>query len=81
MKYRELKLACACGQAPTGKLKMGLTSEYELVVHWDCAECGRSIYAVKTLVDCCRECPEAPEEIHDTAAEDAEFLHRLGISG
>jgi hypothetical protein len=80
MKFRELQLACTCGQAPTGKLTLGLTSEYELVIHWDCEDCGQSIYAVKSLADCCRECPEIPPESRDTEAEDAEFLRSLGIS-
>ncbi len=80
MKFRELQLACTCGQVPTGKLTVGLTSEFELVIHWDCAECGQSIYAVKTLADCCRECPETPAENADTSASDAEFLRNLGIS-
>ncbi len=79
MKFRELQLACTCGQVPTGKLTVGLTSEYELVIHWDC-ECGQSIYAVKTLADCCRECPEIPAESRETVAEDAKFLRSLGIS-
>ena len=80
MKFRELQMACTCGQTPTGKMTLGLTSEYELVVHWVCQACGQSIYAVKALADCCRECPELPEESPNTSVTDAEFLRSLGIS-
>ena len=80
MKYRELSLVCTCGKAATGDMKIGLTSEYELVVHWTCADCGQTVYAVKTLADCCRECPESEGEPANSPAADAAFLRSLGIS-
>ncbi len=80
MKFRELQFACTCGEVPAGKVTLGLTSEYELVIHWQCAKCGQLIYAVKSLADCCRECPESPVDSLAAAVDDAEFLRSLGIS-
>jgi hypothetical protein len=80
MNFRELQFACTCGEVPTGRVILGLTAEYELVVHWQCAACGQMIYAVKSLADCCRECPEPPIDPLGNAIDDAEFLRSLGIS-
>jgi hypothetical protein len=86
MKFRPIELACTCGEVPREIQSIGLTSEYELVVHWTCANCKQIVYALKTLTDCCRECPDA-EELEEavvngrraTEAEDARFLQNLGI--
>jgi hypothetical protein len=88
MKFRQLQLACSCGQVPDVIHQVGLTSEYELVIHWTCSECGQLVYAVKSLADCCRECPEAEpsEEVPEmptrfgSHASDTEFLRSMGIS-
>jgi hypothetical protein len=61
-------------------MTLGISSQFELVVHWVCEACGQSIYAVKALADCCRECPEFPDDNPNTAAGDAEFLRSIGIS-
>ncbi len=80
MRYRELEWTCICGKAPTGNMTLGLTCEFELVVHWVCEACGKSVYAVKALADCCRECPVLPDDDPGTVTADAEFLRSLGIS-
>lgn len=87
MKFRPLDLACVCGRAPAGLKAVGLTSEYELVVHWTCEACNQTVYSIKSLTDCCREVPET-EDFAELAAvngrpaseaEDADFLHTLGV--
>ena len=87
MKFRPIELACACGEEPNQIQSVGLTSEYELVVNWTCARCKQTVYALKSLTDCCRECPDAGDLaeaalVNGTRAahaEDARFLSRLGI--
>ena len=84
-----MPLACECGFVPVRLKAVGFTAEYELVVHWRCIACGKLVYVVKSLADCCRECPddEGGEEIaalnrncEQRDAEDAKFLQMLGIS-
>ena len=80
MTYRALDLACECGYPARRFSKLGLTSEYELVIEWVCPGCRQLVQFVKTLADCCRECPEGdavtPAEM---AMTDARFLQSLGI--
>ncbi len=87
MKFRPLELACLCGHVPAGVKAVGLSPEYELVVHWTCEACGKTVYALKSLADCCRECPEN-DDLAEMAvaggrltseAADADFLRKLGI--
>jgi hypothetical protein len=85
MKFREMPLVCECGFAPILLKSVGFTTEFELVVHWKCSVCGKLVYVVKSLADCCRECPEeeAWEVMVPCAAapfDDAAFLRSLGIS-
>jgi hypothetical protein len=75
MKFRRLSLVCECGHAAKSFQSVGFTSEYELVIHWKCTKCGKLAYLVKTLANCCRECPEV-EESPDL---DAQFLQSMGI--
>ncbi|HEY2012726.1 MAG TPA: hypothetical protein VGH38_04455, partial [Bryobacteraceae bacterium] len=75
MRFRPLPLICECGQAAETFYAIGFTSEYELVVHWECAACGKLAYMVKPLADCCKECPD-PE---NSPLDDARFLQSLGI--
>jgi hypothetical protein len=82
MKFREMQLVCECGAAPFALKSVGFTSEYELVVHWSCAGCGKLVYVVKALADCVRECPETEDAVEiaaRTPCDDAGFLRSLGI--
>ena len=88
MRFRPIPLVCECGHKPPSFKAVGITSEYELVVHWICPSCSKRVYAVKSLADCCRECPEASATEqpvttirHDTEfrPEDKRFLRALGI--
>jgi hypothetical protein len=66
---------------------VGLTSEYELVLRWTCARCGREVKRVKPLADCCRECPEdkklraraLSQAAGGTRAADENFLKSIGV--
>ncbi len=89
MKFRRLQFTCTCGRSYPKIKSVGFTSEYELVIHWICAACGKVVYTVKSLADCCRECPESesdeaaivvPARRANNDAEDARFLRSLGIS-
>src|ERR1035441_4945881 len=85
MEYRTLPLSCECGGVPKQISAVGLSSEHELVIHWRCPRCRRSICSVKPLSDCWRDCltaaspnlPKAKPTV-DTAY-DRKFLHRIGI--
>ena len=88
MRFRPMPLVCECGFVPVRLKSVGFTSEYELVVHWRCIACGKLVYVVKPLADCCRECPdedshlEAEETSHTPDrrdVEDARFLAMMGI--
>ena len=80
-----MQLTCDCGVSPEGLQEVGLTSEYELVVHWVCGECSRHVYVVKSLADCCRDCFQdgalmpAGTDVPTDPAADAHFLRSLGI--
>jgi hypothetical protein len=86
MSYRHLPLICNCGEVPDRILEVGFTAEHELVVHYWCSKCNRSVDFSKPLTDCWRDCPE-PEGLPrlpaaqsvEAAAADARFLQRLGI--
>jgi len=87
MRFRRLELVCECGHAAKSFHSVGFTSEYDLVIHWTCIACGRHAYLVKSLADCCKQCPDRddpsavslPNVGFDTRAEDARFLQSLGI--
>ena len=80
MRFRRLELVCECGQAAKGVQELGFTSEYELVVHWTCTQCRKQAFLVKSLSDCCKQCPEQEEtSVFDARAEDERFLLSLGI--
>ena len=84
MRFRRLELVCECGRAASALREVGFTSEYELVVHWTCAACRKQSYLVKSLADCCKQCPEQEDDSmvavgFDSRAEDARFLLSLGI--
>ncbi|HYW41850.1 MAG TPA: hypothetical protein VE959_03265 [Bryobacteraceae bacterium] len=79
VKFREMALVCECGHAPVRLRSVGFTAEYELVIHWKCLVCGKRVYVVKPLADCCRECPEDEGAPPDPKADDAVFLHQMGI--
>lgn len=87
MRFRRLAIACECGRSAESFHAIGFTAEYELVIHWTCDACGRQAYLVKTLADCCKECPESGDPAmlpmfdtrFDSRAADARFLHSLGI--
>ena len=84
MKFRPLELICECGFPAQGFHEVGFTSEYEMVIHWTCTACRREAYLVKSLADCCKQCPDQEEAASravpfDARAEDAKFLQSLGI--
>ncbi|SPF32416.1 conserved hypothetical protein [Candidatus Sulfopaludibacter sp. SbA4] len=87
MRFRRLDLVCECGQPAIRFHAVGFTSEYELVIHWVCVKCRKQAYVVKSLADCCKQCPDQedpstvslPDVGFDRRAEDARFLQSLGI--
>ncbi len=58
MAFRRLPLVCECGRVPSHFKSVGLTSARELVVHWRCAACRRSVQIAIPLSDCWRACPD-----------------------
>jgi hypothetical protein len=88
VKFRQMPLICECGFIPIRLRSVGFTAEYELVVHWRCPACGKLVYAIKSLADCCRECPENVESLETallnacgeaTESSDEAFLQQMGI--
>jgi len=66
---------------------VGLSAEHQLVIYWWCLWCKRSVYVIKDLADCWRECPpktelEPPRLIEQANhhREDARFLESMGIT-
>jgi len=88
MNYEPLALFCRCGRSPDQIAKIGLTSQRQLVVHWQCTDCGESVVVFKGLSDCWRECPSRPDSTSDEASEDGSdiraedfaFLDSIGIT-
>jgi hypothetical protein len=85
MEYRTLPLSCECGGAPKNITAVGLSSTHDLVIHWRCPRCRRSVCTVKPLSDCWRDCfTEASANLSDRkpatqTPDDRRFLHSLGI--
>jgi hypothetical protein len=89
MRFRPIPLVCECGHKPPSFKNVGITSEYELVIHWICPSCNKRVYAVKSLADCCRDCQQIEESAQPVATapgdqkefrlEDKRFLRALGI--
>ena len=76
MKFSRLNLICECGHQARFFHAVGFTADYELVVHWKCFKCGKLAYYVRSLADCCRQCPETES---NSDLDDARFLQSLGI--
>jgi hypothetical protein len=88
MEYRHLALSCQCGEVPFHIEELGFTEDHQLVIHWWCAKCQRSVYVSKPLAECWRECPQpAPRKQKQAPAapkahygtQDIEFLGAMGI--
>jgi len=88
MRFRPIPLVCECGHKPPSFKNVGITSEYELVIHWVCPSCNKRVYAVKSLADCCRDCQQIEDGTPAATAvprdkefrlEDKHFLRALGI--
>lgn len=80
-------MCCECGQRTHRIKNIGFTAGHELVVHWWCSGCKRSVYAVKSLSDCWRSCSEPPdlEHVEQTGrfafgSDDTRFLRSLGVT-
>jgi hypothetical protein len=87
MKYRRLPVSCECGRCANRIKNIGFTASHELVLHWWCSGCKRSVYLVKSLSDCWRHCPEPRDfgpagETRQLAfgPDDSEFLRSLGVT-
>ena len=81
MGYRAMQLFCHCGQAPDRILEVGFTSDRNIVVHYWCAACKRVLFHSQSLEECERACPPPDAEAGiQASAEDARFLHSLGIA-
>jgi len=86
MEYRTISLSCDCGKVPRVISAVGLSTDHQLVIHWLCSRCKKQVYALKTLADCCRDCPKDGEpvdraglEVEDIATQDRKFLRKLRI--
>ena len=87
MKFRPFSLSCECGLIPARIKQVGLSAGRQLVIHWWCLRCRKSIYVVKDLRQCLEE--SAGAEDLDACAEistqasapggDAKFLESMGI--
>jgi len=87
MSYRHLPLICECGQVPARILEIGFTTGHELVIHFWCSKCNRVYFFSKPLTECWRECPQpktrhaiAPPKASEPTADDARFLHSMGVT-
>lgn len=86
MRFRGVPLNCECGRAPTRIRQVGLNSNHQLVIQWICAGCRRTVFTVKDLSECWRECPTREEEQeHPVTREtgvrrqDSAFLRSIGV--
>src|SRR5262245_31273936 len=57
MEYKKIALSCQCGTEPAAVSTFGLTDDHQLLIQWECAECGRRVYYLKSLADCWWACP------------------------
>ena len=85
MEYRTLRLSCECGGVPKLISAVGLSSTHDLVIHWRCSRCRRSVCTVKPLSDCWQECfNAAPTNLSSAmptvdTPDDRRFLHSIGV--
>jgi hypothetical protein len=80
--YQRIALSCHCGRRPTRLREIGLTSDRQLVIYWQCSQCRKHVYVVRPLADYWRECPSPDYDSERKAtyvSEDERFLQRLGI--
>ena len=75
MSYRHFTLVCRCGQPPSRIEEVGMTDDHELVIHWWCDECQKTVYASKSLANCWSE-TQPPETDQNF---DEGFLQSMGI--
>lgn len=87
MKFRPFPLRCQCGLPPARIKQVGLSADRQLVIHWWCLRCRKSIYVVKDLRQCLEEttgaedlegCVEFSAEV-PAPGGDAQFLESMGI--
>lgn len=87
MEYRTLPLSCECGRVPKTISALGLSSTHDLVIHWHCPRCHKTVCIVKPLSDCWQECftatsattPKATADLTVDTPYDRRFLHSLHV--
>jgi len=87
MKFRPFALSCECGVTPTRIKQVGLSANRQLVIHWWCLRCRKSIYVVRDLRQCWEESAGAEDLDGDAGISteasvpggDAQFLQSMGI--
>ena len=82
MKFEPIPLVCECGCPPIRIHSVGFTASGQLVIHWRCLACKKTMYVVKDLAQCWEEATahEGHVSAMDTEGEsDRRFLESLGI--
>jgi hypothetical protein len=82
MKFEPIPLRCECGCPPIRIHNVGFAPNGQLVIHWRCLACRKTMYVVKDPVQCCEQAMVRMGRVSRADAEresDRIFLERLGI--
>ena len=88
MKFEPIPLACECGCPPIRIHSVGFSPSGQLVIHWRCLACKKTMYVVKDVAQCSEEamvrmgCDSSAGWDSSAAVEgesDRRFLESLGI--
>jgi hypothetical protein len=82
MKFDPISLMCECGCPPIRIHSVGFTAGGQLVIHWRCLACKKTMYVVKDVTQYCEEATvHTGRAVHanDEGESDRRFLESLGI--
>jgi hypothetical protein len=81
MKFDPIPLSCECGCPPIRIHSVGFAPSGQLVIHWECLACRKTMYVVKDLPQPCEETlvPIGGIDRVAEAESDRRFLESLGI--
>jgi hypothetical protein len=82
MRFDPIPLMCECGCPPIRIHSVGFTPGGQLVIHWRCLACKKTMYVVKDVAQCCEEAMAHTGRVFRADAEgesDRRFLESLGI--
>lgn len=76
--YRLVELTCNCGRKAKAVNSVGVTSNYDLYLVWECA-CGKDCQVLMPLEHLTEMAPAPPMPVAAVNSFDAEFMRKAHI--